>query len=84
MRSSLNRLLSLTVLVVVAWISIVFGLFIVFRVIFEVTLPWQNALAPLVVGVSRVMLSALIAVAWLVTCWKLANLYLWRRLRRGD
>jgi len=82
MRLALSRLASLTALIVVAWLSILFGLFIVFRVIFEITLPWQSALTPAIVAVSRILLSAMVGVAWLLIWWKLANVYLWRKLRR--
>jgi len=75
-----SRLASLIGLVFVAWLSMVFGLFVVFRVIFEVTLPWQSTLTPTVVGVSRVVLSGLMGIAWLLVWWKLANLYLWGKL----
>jgi len=77
-----SRLASLIALVFVAWLSMVFGLFVVFRVIFEVTLPWQSTLTPTVVGVSRVVLSGLMGIAWLLVWWKLANLYLWGKLGR--
>jgi len=81
---ALNRLASLIALTVVVWLSIVFGLFIVFRVIFEISLPWQNMLAPAIIGVSRVILSAMVGIAWLLVWWKLANLYLWRKLKRRE
>ncbi len=79
---ALSRLASLTALIVVVWLSIVFGLFIVFRVIFEITLSWQSAFTPAIVGVSRAILGAMVGVAWLLLWWKLANVYLWRKLRR--
>jgi len=75
-----SRLASLIALVFVAWLSVVFGLFVVFRVIFEVTLRWQSTLTPTVVGMSRVVLSGLMGIAWLLVWWKLANLYLWGKL----
>jgi len=77
-----SRLASLIALVFVAWLSMVFGLFVVFRVIFEVTIRWQSVLTPTVAGVSRVVLSGLMGIAWLLVWWKLANLYLWGKLGR--
>jgi len=79
-----SRLASLIALIFFVWLSIVFGLFIVFRVIFEISLPWQNALTPTIVSVSRVILSAMVGVTWLLAWWKLANVYLWRKLRRHE
>ena len=77
-----SRLASLIALVFVAWLSMVFGLFIVSKVIFEVTLRWESTLTPAVVGVSRVVLSGLMGIAWLLVWWKLANLYRWGKLGR--
>jgi len=79
-----SRLASLIALIFFVWLSIVFGLFIVFRVIFEISLPRQNALTPTIVSVSRVILSAVVGVTWLLTWWKLANVYLWRKLKKHD
>jgi len=76
-----SRLASLIALIFFVWLSIVFGLFIVFRVIFEISLPWQSALTPTIVAVLRAVLSAVVGVAWLLAWWKLANVYLWRKLR---
>jgi len=83
-RLALSRLTSLIGLIVVVWLSIVFGLFIVFRVIFEITLSWQNAFTPAIVGVSRVVLGAGFGLGWLLLWWKLANVYLWKKLRRHE
>lgn len=82
MRLALSRLASLTALIVVVWLSIVFGLFIVFRVIFETTLSWQSVFAPAIVGALRVVLGAMVGLVWLLLWWKLANVYLWRKLKR--
>ena len=79
-----SRLGSLIALIFFVWLSIVFGLFIVFRVIFEISLPWQNALTPSIVGVLRVVLSTVVGGIWLLAWWKLANVYLWRRLKRHN
>jgi len=79
-----SRLASLIALIFFVWLSIVFGLFIVFRVIFEISLPWQNALTPSIVGVLRVVLSTVVGGIWLLAWWKLANVYLWRRLKRHN
>jgi len=79
-----SRLGSLIALIFFVWLSIVFGLFIVVRVIFEISLPWQSALTPTIVGVLRVVLSAVVGGTWLLAWWKLANVYLWRKLRRHD
>lgn len=79
---ALSRLASLNGLIVVVWLSIVFGLFIVFRVIFEITLSWQSSFTPVFVGLSRAVLGAGVGLGWLLLWWKLANVYLWRKLRR--
>ncbi len=79
-----GRLTSLIGLIVVVWVSIVFGLFIVFRVIFEITLSWQSAFGPIIVGVSRAVLGTAVGFGWLLLWWKLANVYLWKKLRRPE
>jgi len=79
-----SRLASLIALIFFVWLSIVFGLFIVFRVIFEISLPWQSSLTPTIVAVLRVVLSAVVGVTWLLAWWKLANVYLWRKLKTHE
>jgi hypothetical protein len=79
-----RRLISLVALIFFVWVSIVFGLFIVFRVIFEISLPWQSSLAPAIVAVLRIGLGGLVCVTWLLAWWKFANLYLWKKLRHAN
>ena len=81
MRLTLRRLASLIGLVIVAWLTIVFGLFAIFRLIFEFTLSSATELPTGVVGVLRVLLSVAVGFAWLFIWQKLASVYLWRNLR---
>ncbi|MFH0847880.1 MAG: hypothetical protein V1857_00050 [archaeon] len=75
----MNRLLSLVALVISVWLSLVFGLFIVLRVIFEMTLPWQGV-TPLVLAILRVGLSAIMVLGWLFGWQRIVQKYLWRSL----
>lgn len=77
----LNRLTSLVGLVIVAWLSIVFGLFTVFRIIFEATLPPQSAFTPTMLGITRILVGAAVAASWLLIWRRLAERYFWRKLK---
>ena len=82
MRLTLKRLASLIGLVIVAWLTIVFGLFAIFRLIFEFTLSSASEFPMGVVGVLRVLLGVAVGFAWLLIWQKLASVYLWRNLKR--
>ena len=84
MRSMLKRLASLVGFVIVAWLSIIFGLFTVFRLIFEVTLLSQSEFTPTMLGITRILVGAAVAVSWLLIWRKLAERYLWQKLKERN
>ncbi len=77
----LKRLASLVGLIVAAWLTILFGLFAIFRLVFEFTLPSQSGFAPILIAVLRTLIGAAVGVAWLLIWQKLASIYLWRSLK---
>lgn len=81
MITTLNRLASLVGLVIVAWLSIVFGLFTVFRIIFEATLPPQITFTPTILGVTRILVGAAVTASWLLIWRRLAERYFWGKLK---
>jgi len=77
----LKRMASLLGLIVVAWLTILFGLFAIFRLIFEFTMPSQSGFTPIMIGILRILFGAGVGIAWLVIWQKLASIYLWRNLK---
>lgn len=77
----LKRLASLVGLIVAAWLTILFGLFAIFRLVFEFTMPSQIGFAPVLIAVLRALIGAAVGVAWLLIWQKLASIYLWRSLK---
>ncbi len=75
-----NRLISLCALVVLIWLSLLFGLFLVFRIVFESTVQWQESMS-LPIAIVRLGLSGLIALFWLFLWKKVAEIYLWNNLK---
>lgn len=76
----MSRVVTLSALVILVWLSLIFGLFIVLKIVFELTLPWQ-AQTPIAVAVMRVCLSLILTVVWLFLWRRIAQIYLWRNLR---
>jgi len=77
----LKRLMSLVGLIVAAWLTILFGLFAIFRLVFEFTMPSQSGFAPVLIAVLRAFIGVGVGVAWLLIWQKLASIYLWRSLK---
>lgn len=75
----MNRMATLSALVILVWLSLIFGLFIILKIVFELTLPWQE-LTPVAVAVMRVCLSLILTVVWLFLWRRIAQIYLWRTL----
>ena len=75
----MSRMVTLSALVILVWLSLIFGLFIILKIVFESTLPWQEQM-PLAVAVMRVCLSSILTVVWLFLWRRIVQIYLWRNL----
>ena len=75
----MSRVVTLSALVILVWLSLIFGLFIILKIVFELTLPWQEQ-TPIAVAVMRVCLSLILTVVWLFLWRRIAQIYLWRNL----
>jgi hypothetical protein len=78
----LKRLAALIGLIAAAWLTILFGLFAVFRLIFELTMTSQGGFMLVALEILRAILGAAVSVAWLLIWRKLASVYLWRNLSK--
>jgi hypothetical protein len=79
-RVAVKRVFSISALIILVWLSLMVGFFVVLKLMFELTLPWQKA-APTILDVTRIAASAFIALAWLFLWKRIVQGYLWRSLR---
>jgi len=78
----LKRTVALIGLIVGAWLTILFGVFAVFRMIFELTMTSQGGFMLVALEILRALLGLIVSVAWLLIWRELASVYLWRNLRK--
>lgn len=78
----MKRMVALIGLIAGAWLTILFGVFAVFRMIFELTITSQGGFMLVALEVLRALLGLIVSVAWLLIWRELASVYLWRNLRK--
>ena len=78
----MKRTVALIGLIVGAWLTILFGVFAVFRMIFELTMTSQGGFMLVALEILRALLGLIVSVAWLLIWRELASVYLWRNLRK--
>lgn len=78
----MKRTVALIGLIVGAWLTILFGVFAVFRMIFELTMTSQGGFMLVALEVLRALLGLIVSVAWLLIWRELASVYLRRNLRK--